>query len=257
MAVRPLTTIVAVAMLLGSSDTDTLRPPVDRAHTSGALVTPDELPGIYLLVGDRSTLNRSEQRLRRHLSTRGLQVTLLDDDRFQAPLARDCRLLVMSKTVVSTLIGDRLKFHACPIIFWEDNQQKLDMLATIRDDGSHGTAWHAGGETVIVEPGAPEELTSGLEGAIRLYGRSGEITYAPRGKLVADATVVARLFSSQGPAAVYVLERGARLADGTLSVGRRVYFGLYDDTFRLLTPEGLRLFDAAVDWASSGYVDRP
>jgi len=41
----------------------------------------------------------------------------------------------------------------------------------------------------------------------------------------------------------------SRAKAAALAPGRRVYFGLFRDAFRRLTPEGLQLWDAAVTWA--------
>jgi hypothetical protein len=126
----------------------------------------------------------------------------------------------------------------------------LSMMATIDNDGSMGTAWHAEGQSVYVVPTAPPELAAGLVGAINLYTHPAQITYAPVGDLPATGEVIARWSFGDGRVPIYVYEKGALLADGTAAAGRRVYFGLYDDTFSALTADGLALFDAAVEWAA-------
>jgi hypothetical protein len=157
----------------------------------------------------------------------------------------------MSKTVKADKMSDKLKPSRCGVVFWEDDQQQLAMLATIDNDGSRGTTWHTQGERLFVRPNAPFELTSGLSGEIEFYDRRDEITYAPIEDLPADAVIIAELVGyRKDHRAIYLYERGSRLADGTSAAGRRVFFGLYTDTFRRLSPSGMRLFDAAVAWAS-------
>ncbi|MDX1622629.1 MAG: hypothetical protein R3199_01450 [Gemmatimonadota bacterium] len=194
----------------------------------------------------------SEQGIRDRLGRLGHELRIRDDDGFSTSDADGCSLVVMSKTVTSTTIGDRLKPVGCGVFFWEDNQQKFDMLATIDNDGSGGTAWHAAEDDVFVRGDAPTELRADLAGERLFYIELDEITWAPRGDLIPDATVVAEFGEAGGQPVYYVLDAGDRLADGSDAAGRRVYFGLYDDTFRLLTPEGLSLFDAAVAWALGG-----
>ncbi|MBW3660105.1 MAG: hypothetical protein KY397_00535 [Gemmatimonadetes bacterium] len=224
-------------------------PPADGSNGPDDPGGTDRSGFVVLLVGDPGSLNASEDALRDRLGRLDLEVRVRDDDGFATAHADGCDLVVMSKTVDSETVGTTLKPVSCPVVFWEDNQQKLDMLATIDNDGSGGTAWHSTGDDLFIRSDAPASLRAGLEGELDFYTRRDEITFSPRGELVADAIVVAEFDERGGNPAVYVLEGGARLADGSRAAGRRVYFGLYDDTFRLLTSEGLALFDAALGWA--------
>ncbi|MFN2382943.1 MAG: hypothetical protein ABR559_01610, partial [Gemmatimonadota bacterium] len=208
-------------------------------------------PTALFLVDAPGSLNPSEQRVKARLEANGFGVELVDDDGFAASRTAGCRLIVMSKTVTSTNVGNKLKGARCGVIFWEDNQQKLDMLATIANDGSGGTGWHATGNDVHVRAEAPADLRAGLAGRVDFYSRNDEITYAPGDDLAAAGIVIAEFEDPGGPPMLYVFERNATLADGSRAAGRRLYFGLYDDTFQHLTADGLRLFDAAVAWAAN------
>jgi len=203
----------------------------------------------FLVVRHPNDMNDSERQIQARLEAAGLDLEIVDDDAFGLP--PECDLIVISKTSQSDDLGDRFKPATCGIVFWEDNQQMLGMLSTIDNDGSAGTAWHSTRDEVVVESGAPDDLRAGLSGTVRFYQEEAEITWAPDGDLPSTAIVVAYLGEpTNGRTAIYAFEAGALLADGTPAAGRRLYFGLYDDTFRLLTPEGLALFDAAVAWAS-------
>lgn len=94
-----------------------------------------------------------------------------------------------------------------------------------------------------------------MSGLTTIYTASDEITYAPAGDLPASATEVGE-FNAQGDGrwSYYTYDEGDTLADSTSAAGRRTYFGLYDDTFKLLTSDGLTLFDAAIDWSSTGSI---
>jgi hypothetical protein len=203
-----------------------------------------------LVVGNPADLNASEHAVQNRLRGAGATVRVVDDGAALPPA--DCDVLLLSKTSQSETVGDRLKDAACGIVFWEDNQQMLGMLATIHNDGSRGTAWHSIRDEVIVNAAAPGSLRANLSGTIDFYTDSDEITWAPDGELAAGAIVIAELGEpTAGRTAIYAIEEDGVLADGTRAAGRRVYFGLYDDTFTLLTPHGLALFDAAVAWARS------
>lgn len=213
---------------------------------------PDPGPGgafVLLLVGNPGGLNPSERALESRLGRLGREIRVRDDDGFETGQAGGCGLVVVSKTVSSDRVGSRLRPVACPVLFWEDNAQMIHMIATIDNDGSNGTAWHGTEDDVYVRPDAPSSLRAGISGEVDIYTQRDEITFAPRADLVDDAIVVAEFDEAGGDPVIYALERGARLADGSSAAGRRVYFGLYDDTFRLLNANGLALFDAAVAWA--------
>ena len=206
---------------------------------------------VYVVVGEAGSPNGAEKALRARLETLVGAVAFLDDDRVSNNSVTGCRLVVVSKTVTSTKVGNRLKPVSCGVLFWEDNLQKLDMMATIRNDGSSGTAWESRGQTLYVRSDAPSELRDGMAGSVAFYTGSGTITHSPSGEpLPAAAMVVAEMNQGSSRKAIYVYDKGRPLADGSAAAGRRVYFGLYDDSFDDLTPDGLRLFDAAARWAA-------
>ena len=221
------------------------------ACESALPVARDETPrgAAILIVGSPTTLNASEAAILARLEGLAFEVEVQDDGRIDVP--GSCGVVIVSKTVSSTSIGNRLQSVACGVVFWEDNIQMLGMMATIDNDGSGGTSWHSTRSQVIVSAEAPAELRGDLAGTIEFYTQPAEVTFAPAGDLPPTAIVVALVGSPAfGRTAVYAYERGATLADGTAAAGRRVFFGLYDDTFRFLTPSGLALFDRLVGWAA-------
>ncbi len=204
----------------------------------------------YLVVGDPGALNASEQGVVAAVEAIVRPLVVLDDAGFRRSDVDGCRLVVVSKTVHSNAVGERLRDVTCGVVFWEDNMQMLSMLATIDNDGSGGTAWHATEDDLFIRSDAPAALRAGLSGERDFYVEHDEITWAPRGDLTDAAIVVAEFDEAGGHPAIYVVERGARLSDGTNAAGKRAFFGLYDDTFRLLTSDGRALFDAIVRWAA-------
>lgn len=243
---------VFLLLLLGAGCGLPSSPSADPGDPDPPDPPPPPPPGVtaLFLVENPGALNTSEQRIRSRLQGRGIRVEVIDDDAFTPARADGCQLVVMSKTVTSTKIANKLKGVGCGVVFWEDNQQKLDMLATIHNDGLDGTSWHQEGNDVHVWGEAPSELRAGLSGRVLLYTRHDQMTYAPNGDLSSAAIVIAEFEDPGGPKVIYVMERDAVLADGSRAAGRRAYFGLYQDTFQYLTEDGLRLFDALVTWAT-------
>lgn len=226
--------------------------------------SPTEEPdAVLLVVGDAESLNASERHIHDRLRTRNHTVTIADDD--QGTVAPDEHdLIIISKTVTSTKVGDRFKATTAGVVNWEDNAQAIEqggeldvadtgtkMLAWIDLVNPQGTSWHGSHTTWRVHPDAPTALRNGLSGRVPVYRISDEMTYAPAGTLPDNAITVASYGSGEDRPTFYVYDRNTRLPDGTTTPGRRVYFGLYDDTFTNLTDAGLQLFDAATEWAAA------
>lgn len=204
---------------------------------------------LLFLVADPAALNVSEVQIRDRVEELGFEVVVQADREFTAEAATTFEILLISKTASSSNIGKKLRTFEGGVVFWEDNLQQLSMFATISNDGSEGTIWHDRGTRIRVLDTAPAALRAGLSGEIEFYTTREEIIHAPAAELVSSAIVVAEI-PETGNKAIYVLEKGSILADGGVTGGRRVLFGLFNDSYRILTPEGRTLFDAAVNWAA-------
>jgi hypothetical protein len=252
----------------GSGDPGPI-PPESAAHSGSAPPDPSETPRrdteggspkaqtgmtALLVVGSAADLNESEVAIRARLSSRGYLVDVVEDVAAHDVTPDNYAIVLLSKTIESAVAGATYRDAAVGVLFWEDNAQASAMLATIDDSSQLDTAWHTETAVVEVDRAAPLELRAGLAGEVQLLRSADEVTYAPvhegRSTLGAEAIRVARLASDDDRWVYYAFEAGLELADGSRAAGRRVYFGLYDDTYRLLTLDGQLLFDAAVDWAA-------
>ncbi len=210
-----------------------------------------EKKNILVVVGDKDDLNPSENQMLSRLKKGGYLVTVVNDDE-EAPLAyHQTDLIIVSKTVNSLNVGNRYKDASCGFMTWEDNLQMGQLMGYSDNDGSEGTAWHSKRENWHLVPDAPESLGAGLKGIVQIYDVPEETTYSPTGSKVPEsAIVVAEYQKDDLHKTYYVFEKGAQMGDGSSASGRRIYFGLYDDTFRHLSETGLLLFDSAVAWGS-------
>lgn len=211
---------------------------------------PEPVGRIVFVVDHPNTPNPSEQRIRDRVSALapGIPVVLINDEDFVPSDTEGCRMVLMSKTVEDSTMGNKLKGCTCGLFFWEENQQMLSMLATIDNDGSDGGFWHKPGQVIWVRPEAPAVVRDGLSGEITFYNSVQEISYGRREDVPAQATVIAEYEEPGDHKVIYYFERGQTLADGTPAAGKRFYFGIHRDTFIYLTPEALRLFDAGIRW---------
>jgi hypothetical protein len=119
---------------------------------------------------------------------------------------------------------------------------------------------------VITNPNHP--LAAGLSGRVQAYRVPREMNWGAH--LAPGAQVVATLAPSleaagdaaantatdySGAAVIYYVPKGGALAEGATAAGLRIQYFVENEngpgTYNLLTPEGFRLFDAAVTWAFS------
>ena len=117
---------------------------------------------------------------------------------------------------------------------------------------------------VITNPNHP--LAAGLSGRVQAYRVLREMNWGAH--LAPGAQVVATLAPSleaagdaaantatdySGAAVIYYVPKGGALAEGATAAGLRIQYFVENEngpgTYNLLTPEGFRLFDAAVNWA--------
>ena len=117
---------------------------------------------------------------------------------------------------------------------------------------------------VITNPNHP--LAAGLSGRVQAYRVPREMNWGAH--LTPGAQVVATLAPSleaagdaaantatdySGAAVIYYVPKGGALAEGATAAGLRIQYFVENEngpgTYNLLTPEGFRLFDAAVNWA--------
>ena len=117
---------------------------------------------------------------------------------------------------------------------------------------------------VITNPNHP--LAAGLSGRVQAYRVPREMNWGAH--LAPGAQVVATLAPSleaagdaaanaatdySGAAVIYYVPRGGALAEGATAAGLRIQYFVENEngpgTYNLMTPEGFRIFDAAINWA--------
>jgi hypothetical protein len=107
----------------------------------------------------------------------------------------------------------------------------------------------------ITNPGHP--LAAGLKGRVQVYRFPREMNW---GKDTAPSIeVIAALTDYPTAKLIYLIRKGRNLYDGTPAPGLRIQFFVENDnetgTVNLMTPDGLKLWDAAVRYALA--TDQP
>ena len=185
-----------------------------------------------------------DDKVREHLTGRGFAVTLANQDADPA-MAKGFDLVVVSSTVSAKDLAAGWRQSPVPLLLWENDA--LDDLAMTgkRHDVDFGAAAK---ERYVWIVNAPHPMAAGLPaGVANIYVKQAGMSW---GKPGLGATTIATLYGEPEKAAIFGYEKGATMDYESLAPARRVMFFLDNDTFTNLSPAGLALFDAAIDWAA-------
>ncbi|WP_323120339.1 hypothetical protein [Burkholderia alba] len=185
-----------------------------------------------------------DERAKSHLEARGYAVRLVDQAQ-PAGAAADADLVIISSTVASKQVANGWRTLAKPLLTWENDL--LDDLAMTgkRHDADFG---ETGKERYLWIVNAPHPIAAGLPaGTANVYGKQASMSW---GKPGLGAAIIATVYGQPDKAAIFAYETGATMDYESLAPARRVMVFLNNDTFTNLSPQGLALFDAAVDWAA-------
>lgn len=185
----------------------------------------------------------TDLKVRDHLTARGFAVRLAGQDADPVS-ARGAALVVISSSVSGKDVKPGWRALAVPLVTWENDL--LDDLAMTgkRHDFDFG---EADKERFVWIVNAPQAMASRLPAGIaNVYMKQAPMGW---GKPGLGATTIATIYGQPEKAAVFGYEAGATMDYETLAPARRVMLFLGNDGFGNLSPVGLRLFDAAIDWA--------
>ncbi len=185
-----------------------------------------------------------DQMVKTHLESRGYHVKIYDQDVSPDVVANvDC--VILSSTVSAKAMKAGWRQLPVPLMTWENDY--LDDLAMTgkRHDTDFGEAPR---ERYVWLVNAPHQAAGGLPaGVVNVYQKQGPMSW---GKPGLGASTIATLYGQPDKAAVFTYEKGATMDYESIAPARRVMFFLDNETFPNLSREGLRLFDATLDWAA-------
>ncbi|AIO70831.1 hypothetical protein [Burkholderia oklahomensis] len=187
---------------------------------------------------------KTDEMAKAHLASRGYAVRFVDEAR-PVEEAADADLVIVSSTVSSKRVARGWRSLAKPLLTWENDLLDDFAMTGKRHDVDFG---ETGKERHLWLVNAPHPIAAGLPaGTTNVYGRQAGMSW---GKPGLGASIVATVYGEPDRAAIFAYEKGATMDYETLAPARRVMFFLTNDTFGNLSPEGVALFDAAVDWAA-------
>jgi len=211
-------------------------------HTPHA-ATPSKTKRILLVVRVEGKDLAIDQQIQQYLTQRGFSVTLYSQ---YAPIdaAHDADLVILSSTIRSHDLLGAYRHIPVPLLTWENDL--IDDLAMTgkrieRDFGSMEL------QRYVWLVNAPHAMAASIPaGVVDVYEKRATMSW---GKPGLGATIIATLHGHPDKAAIFGYEKGATMDYESLAPARRVMFFLDNTTFPNLTVAGLKLFDAAVDWA--------
>jgi hypothetical protein len=216
--------------------------PADSPPPPPPDVAPPARPRVALVVSNKLMLNAGDTAIAQRMSERGLDVQPVDDDELMLFNPTGVALIFISKTAVTTDVGGRFRDTPLPVILSEsllyDDMGMVDASST----STRGTL--SAVRTMRVLAGSAGGLNPGLSGTVTFATVDVEVGW---GIPAPSAFRVATLPESF-EATMFGYDVGARMA-GINAPARRVGLFLSTSSAAFLTPDGWRLFDAAVTWA--------
>ena len=224
-------------------------PPMPRPKEAGAF----NAQGSKLLYVERKFAfegEEADQHIVEHLRHMGFDVTVADQmDPQTAAKGEDA--IVISATCSKYKLANKYVDASIPVLLLEGlYSDTLHMVARDRyvDYGEHGEPNESDDppEAYLKIVGAWNPMAGGLPpGLVKVLKEPGMLKWAVPAP---SAIAIASLPGEAEQKAIFDYEKGAAMAGGFIAPGRRELFPLDNDAFDNLTPQGLTLFDAAVEW---------
>lgn len=180
--------------------------------------------------------------IQKYLQAQGYQVELLDQSVSPSSLNHP-DLVILSSTVASKNLKSGWRQLPIPLMTWENDY--LDDLAMTgkRIDTDFGEVEK---ERYLWLVNAPHSLSAHLPAGTRnVYKAQAPMSW---GKPGLGATIIATIYGQPEKVAIWGYEKGATMDYESLAPAKRLMFFLNNETFPNLSEDGLKLFDASVQW---------
>lgn len=191
------------------------------------------------------TLNAADEAIAVRLEQAGYTITVVEAPASATADANGKALVVVSSTVNSGDVGTKFRDSAVPVVVWEQALQDDFMMTGNAGDVDRGTL--AGQyDLEIVDSSHP--LAAGFSGIVGVVDFEETFSW---GNPVGDAIKIAQIPGDPGKFPIYVYDSGTAMFNNFIAPARRVMLFMGDPTFEVVSPDGLTLFDAVIDWAGT------
>ena len=192
------------------------------------------------VVGD-TLLNAGDGKVKERLALLGFELQVAEDELVSAEQADGMELVLISSTVNPTRVRNTLTNVAVPIISWEN--RLFDDLGMTGNKSNIDVGRTSGTMIQIVNDSHP--LAAGLSGQVEVHNKIFDMNWAATND---QAIRIASVPGNEEQSLIFAYESGSMMMT-IPATARRVGLFFYDGSGPLLTDDGWRLFDAAVDWA--------
>lgn len=183
--------------------------------------------------------------IQKYLQSKGYHVEMLDQSVSPNKLNQP-DLVILSSTVASKNLKTGWRQLPIPLMTWENDY--LDDLAMTgkRIDRDFGEVEK---ERYLWLVNAPHPLSAHLlAGTRNVYQAQAPMSW---GKPGLGATIIATIYGQPEKVAIWGYEKGATMDYESLAPAKRLMFFLNNETFTNLSEDGLKLFDASIQWLLS------
>ncbi len=188
----------------------------------------------------------ADAKAQEHLRTLGYVVTFADQKDPVNVAGQD--VVVISSGVSAHVVEAKFKAVPVPVVTWESYILPHMGLTGKKEDADFGTK--EGKNRYLWMVNAPHALSAGLPaGLLNVVQKGGPMNWGRPGP---GAIIIATLPGELDKSPLFAYERGATMDGENLAPARRVMVFLDNTTFPMLNEAGLKLFDAAVQWAAEG-----
>jgi hypothetical protein len=237
---------VRIASLAGGRPVNVHRGRHAVVQASGEISAPFGTRPALFLTDSEGPPGPGDQAVRARLERLGFQVlgsSPTPEKPFDPADARLVQVVVVSSTVASKTVGDRLRDLPVPVVVWEPNLFPLMAMT----GGEAGQDYGDVADRQYVTVNATDHaLAGGLAGKLKVTRTADTYSW---GRPSLYAAWVATAEDDPTRAAIFGYERGAVMV-GLAAPARRVGLFLGNNTAATFTAAGWTIFDAAVRWAT-------
>lgn len=197
---------------------------------------------IALISQLNSTSASVDVAIQKYLQSKGYQVEILDQSVSPSSL-NNPDLVMLSSTVASKNLKSGWRQLPIPLMTWENDY--LDDLAMTgkRINTDFGEVEK---ERYLWLVNAPHSLSAHLPAGTRnVYTAQAPMSW---GKPGLGATIIATIYGQPEKVAIWGYKKGASMDYESLAPAKRLMFFLNNETFTNLSEDGLKLFDASIQW---------
>jgi hypothetical protein len=223
------------------------RPP--DARPADRPLRPDTPPPVLLLYVTGSGANAmlaSDDDLIDHLRDRGFDLNIEEDGTVNQADVDEAAAILLSASTDSATVLMSLPDAATldkPILAMDENLEPLLNMV----GGAAGDRGTVNQTEVAMLAGADAALSAGLSGTVTVFSITAGICFGVPGP---GALKVASVVGNADQVALYAYPKGAMMANNATAPAKRVFFFMRENAAEnLLTADGLKLFDAALDFA--------